>query len=117
MEVILWVTKMKMTKRVSVLLLVFFLTPVLLNICPAEGFVLAKTEPNSSSYEGEPHPNQGAGHDVVSCSYSLHHCNLVTHDKTSWFFGLDSHALNSFENLFPSLEIVKSLYHPPRIQP
>jgi len=107
---------MKMNKRVSVLILsmIFLFTPVLLNTCTAAGLPLTKVDSNPHSYEGAQNDHQATCHNKVSCSNNNHHCNLLSDDKISWLFGLDSYPLSPLENLLPSQEIANSLFHPPR---
>src|SRR4030043_1540041 len=60
-----------------------------------------------------PHHDSTCDSDLL-CQYSHSCCNLAAQDIISYLFALSSFPLNPSAISFHPLEIIKSIYHPPR---
>jgi hypothetical protein len=103
---------------IPILSLIILSTPIPINFCLA-------TEPSTaegslSSYE-ENHPDHRQAtcpncRNRSPCQYVHSCCNLAPPSTISYLAVLNSNPLNTAEILFQPLEIIQSLFHPPRIR-
>lgn len=110
---------MDLAKKILILTLsLLFLSPTILpNLCSATELPSTKTD--SSTCFSEPdhshhqHPTCN-NESKTPCPSNYSCCNLTAQIGTPYLIVLDFHFATSVEIFFHTLEVTKSLYHPPR---